>query len=193
MRDDYTLRKSRLLQERRTLKRYFDLATGAGFHDPQGSPEPKTAWPGLTAAPPIAGALRKEAQADLALAQAELALADSDARPDLKLGPKVGMESGRGRKNRSLGARSPLDLPYRQNRVPAPWRYEARRAEVNLAQRDRGLSTPWQTWFERVYQDAVASPARMRSLEQMEKKHLRQESLQGGPRKAPSSSRPTAR
>lgn len=176
---DYTLRKSRLLQEQRALKRYFDLATGADFPTIlKALPEPKTAWPGLTAAPPIAGALRKEAQADLALAQAELALADSDARPDLKLGPKVGMESGRGRKNRSLGGALSLDLPlYQQNQgARALARTEARRAEVNLAQRDRELSTQWQTWFE-VYQDAVASLRGMPSLEQMEKKHQGMESL----------------
>ena len=68
------------------------------------------------------------------------------------------MESGRGRKNRSLGGALSLDLPlYQQNQgARALARTEARRAEVNLAQRDRELSTQWQTWFE-VYQDAVAS------------------------------------
>lgn len=176
---DYSLRKSRLLQEQRALKRYFDLATGADFRTILKTlPAPKAAWPGLAATPSIAGALRKEAQADLALAQAELALADSDARPDLKLGPKAGMESGRGRKNRSLGGALSLDLPlYQQNQgARALARTEARRAEVNLAQRDRELSAQWQTWFE-VYQDAVVSLRGMPSLEQMEKKHQGMESL----------------
>jgi len=176
---DYSLRKSRLLQEQRALKRYFDLATGADFRTVlKALPAPKTAWPVLAAAPTIAGALRKVAQADLAVAQAELALADSDARPDLKLGPKAGMESGRGRKNRSLGGVLSLDLPlYQQNQgARALARTETRRAEVNLSQRDRELSTQWQTWSE-VYQDAVASLRGMPSLEQMEKKHQGMESL----------------
>lgn len=176
---DYTLRKSRLLQEQRALKQYFDLATGADFETVLKSlPAPKAAWPDLPTAPVLAGALRQEAQADLALAQADMALANSDARPDLKLGPVAGMESGRGRENKILGGALSLPLPlYQRNQgARALAGNDLRRAEVNLAQRDRELSAQWRTWLD-IYQNAVAALRDMPTLIQMEKKHQGMESL----------------
>jgi cobalt-zinc-cadmium efflux system outer membrane protein len=177
---DYILRRSRLLQEQRALRQYFDLATGADFRAVlKALPPPKTVWPALPAsAPALAGAARKEAQAEVARAQAELELANSDATPDLKLGPKAGVESGRGHRNQSLGGVLSMDLPlYQRNQgARALARNEARRSEVSLAQRERELSAQWTTWLD-VYQDAVASLRGMPTLEQMEKKHQGMESL----------------
>lgn len=177
---DYTLRKSRLLQEQRTLKQYFDLATGADFQMVlKALPASKTSWPNFpNAVPTLASALYKEAQAEAALARAELVLADSDARPNIKLGPVAGKESGRGRSNQILGGVLSLDLPlYQRNQgARALARNEVHRAEVNLAQRERELAAQWRTWAE-TYQDAVASLRGMPTLGQMEKKHLGMESL----------------
>lgn len=179
---DYTLRKSRLLQEQRALKQYFDLATGADFQTVLKTlPAPKANWPTFSPTPPaLAGALRKEAQADLALAQSELNLAISDARPDLQLGPVFGMESGRGKSNQILGGALALPLPlYQRNQgARALAHNQARRAEVNLAQRERELNAQWRTWID-IYENAVTSLRDMPTLTQMEKRHQGMEDLFG--------------
>jgi cobalt-zinc-cadmium efflux system outer membrane protein len=176
---DYTLRKSRLLQEQRALKQYFDLATRADFEAILKSlPTPKIHWPTLLAAPALAGALRQEAQADLALSQAEMSLANSTARPDLKLGPVAGIESGRGRNNQSFGGALSLPLPlYQRNQgARALAENDLRRAEVHLAQRDRELSAEWRTWLD-IYQNAVDALRDMPTLAHMEKQHQGMERL----------------
>lgn len=177
---DSTLRKSRLLQEQGALQQYFDLATGVDFQKfINALPEKKTDWPVLAkATSPVGGIFRQEAQAVVEMSNAELGLARSDAWPDMKLGPKVELESGRGQSSQAWGGALSLALPlYQRNQgARALAQNEMRRAEINLVQRDRELSAQWKTWHD-VYQNAVASLKDMPTIDQMEKKHKNMESL----------------
>lgn len=177
---DYALRKSRLLQEQQALKQYFDLATGGDFQAVLNVlPERKTDWPAVAASTSaLGGVLRQEAQAAVELSRAELGLARSDAWPDMKLGPLVEAQSGRGQSNQNFGGSLSLALPlYQRNQgARALAQNEMRRAEIHLGQRDRELAAQWRTWRE-VYQNAVTSLKDIPTIDQMEKKHKNMESL----------------
>lgn len=179
---DYTLRKSVLLQEQRSLKAYFDLVTGADFQTVlQCLPPGKPAWPdisGSTGSTRLGGALVKEADAQVSIAKADVRVAGSEAWPDLKVGPVLEIDSGRGENNQGIGGALSLGLPlYQRNQgAKAVAANELQRAEVNLTQTAREAQADWLSWRDN-YRSSVASLKEMPTVTQMEKKHKSIESL----------------
>jgi outer membrane protein, heavy metal efflux system len=168
---DYMLRKSGLLQEQMSLERFFTLTTGANFTAILKTlPPKKEKWPEVTPQP-TQGPEWREAQAALQMSQSELKLARSDAWPDMRLGPLVEMESGRGYSSQALGASLSLPLPlYSRNRG-------AKLLAVNKAKlAEIHLQADFKTW-QRVYENAVDSLKNIPTVRQMEKKHESMESF----------------
>jgi len=173
---DYRLRRSGLIQERGALRQFFKLATGLDFATVMKAlPARRAEWPAVPAsADPeaLGGAARREARAEVAMAQADIGLAAGDAVPNIGVGPRVAATSGNGQNAQSVGAVFSMSLPlYNRNRGGrAVAESELVRAQAVLSQREGEFGAALESWRE-VYQEAVGSLQDIPSVEQLERKH----------------------
>ncbi|MBK8422892.1 MAG: TolC family protein [Elusimicrobia bacterium] len=122
---DYTLRKSRLLQEQRALKRYFDLATGADFpHDPQGPPpSPRPHGPVLPPHRRLPGRSARRLRPTSPSPKLNWPWPTATPGPISSSVPRWGWNPDAAGRIGPWAARSPWTFLFiNRTRVPAPWR-----------------------------------------------------------------------
>ena len=170
---DYEFQIASLQQEEDTLTSWFTLATGLA--EPAilaALPKEPVEWPEATAGKTILNGVLQVAAASAAESKANLAIANSQAWPDLKAGPRVDAESGNGESNVGGGAAVSLALPlYQRNqgerRVAAA---QAEQAALNLQLTERELAVDRQRRLAN-YRSAVDAWRRSPSPEEIEKRH----------------------
>lgn len=172
---DYKFRMAALQQEEDALSLWFTLATGLAKSDVQTAlpPEP-TQWPEIASGTTTASATQQLAAAALAESKSNLALADSQAWPDLKAGPRIDAESGHGMDSIGGGAAVSLALPlYQRNqgerRVATA---EAEQASLNLRLTERELASERRRWLM-AYRTAVEVWRKAPQAAAIEKRHQR--------------------
>lgn len=172
---DYKFRLAALQKEEDGLTLWFELATGLAKQAIQAAlPSDPTQWPEVVVATATISATRQLAAAAVVESKSNLALADSQAWPDLKAGPRIDAESGNGMDSIGAGAAVSLALPlYQRNqgtrRVASA---EAEQAQLNLQLTERELSTERQKWHS-AYRTAVEVWRKAPKAETIEKRHQR--------------------
>lgn len=170
---DYKFRLAALQQEEDALSLWLALATGLTKSDVESAlPAEPTQWPEVIAGTTTANATQKLAEAALAESKSNLALADSQAWPDLKAGPRIDAESGHGTDTIGGGGALSVALPlYQQNqgerRVATA---AAEQATLNLQLTARELATERQKWVS-AYRTAVEVWRKAPPPEVIEKRH----------------------
>jgi outer membrane protein, heavy metal efflux system len=179
---DYRLRETALIQEQEELKAYFELATGAPFEKIRPAlPPSKKEWPVLSAENHHVSdknGEKRQVQSDLFAAKATDQLASGEAWPNMKLGPMIDVESGRGQDSTGWGAALSLPLPlYQQNAGgKALARGQLRKSEVDLQERQKELNQQLRIYLQR-YQSSVRVLEKSPSVHEMEIQHARLESF----------------
>ncbi len=177
--NDSHLRRASLLQEQESLEKYFMWAVGADTQTIVNAlPLKKTDWPVIQGTDAVGGAARKEFIATVGESKTSVGLANSESWPNLRAGPFVDLESGRGKDNQGYGAVVSLPLPLfslnQGGRAVA--KSELDLAELTLAQEERRLRLELSKWQE-IYRIAVDALERTQTVFQMEEKHQNMESL----------------
>lgn len=172
-RSDYDLRAAALRQEKERLKAGLELATQAAFDDILTAlPAETRDWPVVRKDVSAAGGAHQQALALVGLSQAERGLAQSQAWPDVRVGPRVEVESGRGQEATGVGASLALPLPlYQRNqggRSAAKARVEE--SQIHLQQTERELNSQRAAWTA-AYEEAVRAYRQAPSAEEIEKNH----------------------
>lgn len=178
---DYVLKKSALLQEKETMRAYFEIATGAGLEGiMQALPAKKQMWPTLEdeTLATMNGARFRELEAQANLSKSDVQAAESEASPDLQFGPMVEIENGRGQDSEAFGAALNLPLPImNQNQGGiALAKADAESAEANARLRRQELKAEISS-LARIYKEAVNALMNTPSVPQMETKHKNMEEL----------------
>lgn len=170
---DYKFRLAALQQEEDALTLWLTLATSLTKSDIQAAlpPEP-TQWPEVASGTTTMNATQQLAESALAESKSKLALADSQAWPDLKAGPRIDAESGNGMDSIGGGGAVSVALPlYQRNqgerRVATA---EAEQAALNLQLTGRELATERQKWLS-AYHTAVNVWRKAPPAETIEKRH----------------------
>jgi outer membrane protein, heavy metal efflux system len=176
---DYTLRKSNLLQEKQSLVAEFAL--NAGVEESallKALPAPKKDWPVLPQESALKSVQRQEAEAQLALARSQWGIAKSFATPDVRVGPKIAIDSGRGQDSQGIGGALSMSLPlYQRNQgARALAQVAAENAQLNLEQRDREITTDLRR-KRIVYEQAVQTLKRTPSAVDMSENHGKMDDL----------------
>lgn len=177
---DYMLRRSTLLQENESLIKELELTAGINRNSLlKVLPPSKKEWPVLETAPTtLRSARRQEAAARLAFSRSQLGLANSDASPDVRLGPKIAIDSGRGQDSQGFGGALSMSLPlYQRNQgVRALAEVGAQSAQLDLDQTDRELSV--EAARRRVeYEKSIQALQKTPSAIQMAETHGKMEDL----------------
>jgi cobalt-zinc-cadmium efflux system outer membrane protein len=170
---DYEFQVASLEQEENALTLWFTLATGLAKPAILAAlPQESLQWPEVSTGPVTANGVLQIAAARTAESKANLAMAESQAWPDLKAGPRVEVESGNGESTLGGGAALSLPLPlYQRNqgerRVASA---EAEQATLNLQLTKRELDTERQRWLA-AYHSFVEAWRRSPGPDEMEKRH----------------------
>lgn len=172
---DYDLRRAGIARERRELHDWFVLAIGTV---PLPAPRP-TEWPALdNNAASSGGARGRAAEAEVSLARAELAHAVGESWPDMKLGPMVTMESGRGQDTGGVGAAASFPLPLYQHNAAGR---AVGKAGLAQAENLRAFSEKeWQSALSSnraAYAEAVQALRRAPDAKEMSRMHEATEGL----------------
>jgi outer membrane protein, heavy metal efflux system len=170
---DYQLRRTNLLQEKAALSGFFTVVLGI----PMGTlekvlPAPKSEWPAIAATSAGHSVVREEAVSRQSLSKGDLEIAKSDVWPDLRLGPRVELQSGHGKDAQGYGAAFSLGLPlyHRNQGLRAQAQAEVDRAQVALDQTDREL-TALRARQLVVYQEAVDAYQNSPAIDDVETRH----------------------
>lgn len=173
--EDYKIRRSQLATEIMALIKKIELEAGAKVEVSETLfPPIKTSWPDLNSQdrdqyrPPHF----RLAETNLRIAEAEKSLAESEAWPDLKIGPDYEWTQGPSGNEKSLGITLTLPLPiWNRNQggiAVADAESAKARISLNLAEKELEIErASWQVKYEngvRAIKDGVSS-------EEMRKRH----------------------
>lgn len=174
------LRKSALESEIKTLIRSLEIATKGAFKLSDSIlPQAKISWPVLTKrAASVSGALIIEARSQLNLARSESNLAESQAWPDLRLGPSAQFQRQSGTTETQIGVNLTMPLPiYQTNKAGKAYAQQGiTRAEQNLRLIENGVNLQREALIEK-YDASVAALKKAGELSNTEKNHRSVEDL----------------
>lgn len=178
---DYVLKKSALIQEKETLRSFFEIATGAPIEKIMSAlPAKKQTWPVIEDSftrSAMKGARFRELEAQSSLSKSEIEVAKSEASSDLQFGPMVEIENGRGQDSESFGAALNVPLPFNKNKGGiALAKAEADLTEANAQLLRKELSAEIAV-LVRNYNEAINALKNTPSVPQMETKHKNMEEL----------------
>ncbi len=177
---EYELKRTEVLEELSALENFFLTTVGRSVSSLiEALPESPKRWPTLPTPNELTNAPELLlADAQLKIAQAELALAKSDRWPTLTLGPSLKMQRGPTSNEQMLGVNLSLPLPVFNSNQAGQAAASAslqlseanRRFKLQAAERDRS---------ERVanYQRSIKALAESLSHEEIEKRHAQVEKL----------------
>lgn len=173
--EDYKIRRSQLATETLSLIKKIELQAGSKVEVSEALfPPTKTNWPDLSNEdrsqyrPPQF----RLAETNLRIAEAEKNVAESEAWPDLKIGPDYEWTQGPSGNEKSLGLTLTLPLPIwnRNQGGIAVANAEATKARVSLSLAEKELEIERASWLVK-YENGVRAMKDGVSSEEMRKRH----------------------
>ncbi|QQR81265.1 MAG: TolC family protein [Deltaproteobacteria bacterium] len=172
--DEYKLKRTTLMQEEESLKKFLELATGLSQNSIQKHlPGSKSRWPVFQgASQDMKNSALAKTQAETTLAAANLRLAKSQAWPDFKLGPTLQTQSGTPGNPRAIGMNISMSLPllsWNRGNIQYAQRDKSRSALAYELARNKNQNERQEQILR--YQSAIASLKSLRSTASMNTEH----------------------